>query len=65
LRIFPAQETSRTFPSRSASTDAGPSWRQTFEALELTAEEVLSFDATFIFPADSFVITHSPDCLYA
>ena len=38
---------------------------RTFDQLQLTAEERRSYNATFIFPNDSFVITHSPDCLYA
>ena len=38
---------------------------RTFEHLQLTAEELRSYEATFIFPSDSFVIVHSPDFLYA
>ena len=37
---------------------------KTFESLELKSEQLASYEASFIFPTDSFTIVHSPDFLY-
>jgi hypothetical protein len=65
LAHFPGSRDLASLPQQERFQRCRTIMQQTFDVLELTAEEVISYDASFIFPTDSFVITHSPDCLYA